>query len=68
MNGQRLGKGTMFTTTQKLRNNILTVSLFQNDGVLGTFSLVEGTLAIGYQGGSFSLETLLYMTSNVGGY
>ena len=48
--------------------NILTVSVFQNDGVLGTFTLVEGTLAIGYQGGIFSLETLPYMTSNVGGY
>ena len=31
------------------------------------FLLGGGTLAIGYQGGSFSLETLLYMTSNVGG-
>ena len=42
VNDQRLGKGTLFTTTQKLRNNIVTISVFQNDGALGTFSLGGG--------------------------
>ena len=35
--------------------------------MFGTFWLIDRTLAIGYQGGMFSLERLKCVISNVGG-